>query len=233
MGKTLIAYVDESGDPGKAKGSSQSFTLGALLIDADRWQPIDVDVQEFRRYLNQRFGLPPSVEIKSKTLIRNTQVSREYLLQPNDRRLIYKAHFDFLRANNIATFSIVGHKALKQSVQDSYELVWKKLFEQIQHCESFSGFTNFLLFHDEGENRLIKKIAREARLNARKQNLPIKAIEDPVARDSHHSHFIQFADLVAYSSWRAFYQPAKAVADIAPGSLLMSLDNKHVFEIQI
>ncbi len=207
IGKTLIAYVDESGDPGKAKGSSQTFTLGALLIDVDRWQPIDKAVQEFRKDIFRRFEIPPSEEIKAKTLIRNTQASRCYLLQPNDRRLIDKAQFDFLNSNKVSTLSVIGHKVLKHSTQVSYELVWKKLFEEIQLCDMFSEFTNFLLFHDEGENKLIRKIAREARKSAINGKLPIQAIEDPVPRNSHHSNFIQFADLIAYSSWRAFYEP--------------------------
>lgn len=66
----LIAYVDESGDPGVA--GSRTYVLACVLVDAADWPDAFDKLIRFRRWIRERFGLPVRAEVKANFLIRNS-----------------------------------------------------------------------------------------------------------------------------------------------------------------
>lgn len=64
-----LAYVDESGSPGA--GSSLSFTLGCVLVEAARWPDVFDELLEYRRFLRNTFKIPVRAEVKANYLLRN------------------------------------------------------------------------------------------------------------------------------------------------------------------
>ena len=66
-----LAHVDESGDDGIKRGSSQSYALGCVVIDSRDWASTFDSMIMFRRYVNARFRVPVRAEIKAHFLLHN------------------------------------------------------------------------------------------------------------------------------------------------------------------
>lgn len=53
---TKLIYVDESGDPGVATGSSPYYILTGIIVDAADWKAFHNQIEDFRRQTYQKFG---------------------------------------------------------------------------------------------------------------------------------------------------------------------------------
>lgn len=67
--RMLLAYVDESGDPGMRKGATRTYTLVCVLVDADQWPRAFEEFLKFRRELRNEFKIRPGDEIKANYLM--------------------------------------------------------------------------------------------------------------------------------------------------------------------
>lgn len=102
--------------------------------------------------------------------------------------------------------------AVRGRLSSTRELAWNSLFQRLSklHDHDRPGEKSpILLVHDEGEDLTIRKLARRARRYLTAGSAygtgPIRLsarwlLDDPVSRQSHHSLFIQCADLVAYAA---------------------------------
>ena len=223
-GDTVLAYIDESGDPGFGSSrASTTFTLGVVLVSAASWNANFNQVLEFRRRLKRAFGVPVRAEIKANYLIRGSGDLTELNLSPRERFLIYRAHMDFLANSNMKVFAVVGHKQSGQSGLSVYQNVWQTTLQRLERTTRTWNNAPLVLIHDEGENHEIRRMVRKSRrhltagsaFDDRKFTMEFdRLIDDPIARHSHESYFLQFADLVAYAGFRRLYEPTAAIKQV-------------------
>jgi hypothetical protein len=221
----LIAYIDESGDTGNDPGrSSKTYTLGCVLVESDTWNTSFDNLIAFRRRLKQTYGVPIRAEVKANYLIRNSGTFKNSNLNPNDRRMIYKAHLNQLsQDSNLRAFGIIIHKTMSYSGKDVFGFAWTTLLQRLERTSYGLGNVPILIVHDEGENASIRKLARWSRrrlssgsiIGGGSRHLPFsKLLDDPIPKASHESYFLQLADLVAYAAFRRIYAPSHSVSGV-------------------
>jgi hypothetical protein len=222
----LIAYVDESGNT----GTSKTYTLGCVLIDADVWPETFNAVIAFRRFLRARFGLPVRAEMKANYLLRNEGPFKELALPEDMRRIIYRQTMRLHSKIGLRTFAVVIRKremGEHNADLNCRDVAWDYMLQRLRNQTELKplGPNTVLLVHDEGEQATIRKLARKARragtagsmLGTGQLKVPFaKLIDDPVSRDSRHSYFIQLADMAAYAAFRKLYPPPERLVQIVP-----------------
>lgn len=222
----LLAYVDESGNTGDvSSGGSLTYALGCVLVDADLWPSAFDEMLMFRRRLRATFGLPMRAEVKANYLLRNSGDLRSLGLGPGARHIIYRAHMRVLEALHARAFAIVVDKrGVHRPPAGHFDLAWEGLLQRLERTSTAEKAT-FMVMHDEGEDDAIRRWVRRARryLTAGSaygvgsfQNSARLLVDDPVARRSKQSYFIQMADLVAYAAFRAVVAPGPAIAQVCP-----------------
>lgn len=228
-----MAYVDESGDTGVTTGSSLTYTLGCVLVDADLWPNAFDEMLEFRRRLRSTYGLPMRAEVKANYLLRNSGPFRKFSLGPAERRLIYRAHLRVLADLPARAFAITVDKRNKQTTpSDVFDLAWEGLLQRLERTSTKEKAT-FMISHDEGENDAVRRWVRRSRrfLTAGSasgtgslSNPAKRLVDDPIARKSDHSYLIQLADLVAYAAFRSVVPPGNAIAKVCPQQMWAEID---------
>ena len=223
----LLAYVDESGNTGAInRGGSVTYTLGCVLVSAERWPSSFDQMLAFRRRLRDRFKIPMRAELRSSDLVRGGGDFRPLNLAPGERHLVFRSQLRALSQFDVRAFAIVVDKRTQAS-DACFDLAWEGLLQRLERTSSVEK-QPFMLLHDEGEDERIRAWARRSR-----RHLPAGSaygsstirrrasllIEDPSPRSSKHSYFIQAADLVAYSAFRAVVPPSQAVATVCPGAM--------------
>lgn len=221
----LIAYVDESGDTGPdLEKSTSTYTLGCVLVNATDWNRSFNDLISLRRRIKLRYGIPVRAEIKSNFLIRSSGDLKNLGLNPNDRQMVFRSHLDQMaKSGTLKAFGIVIHKTGLATKGEVFDEAWITLLQRLERTSRARGDEPVLLIHDNGENEAVRKIARRSRrmLTAgsmrddRYFSVPFhQLIDDPVARSSDQSYFLQLADLVAYSAFRNLYPPSENIGKI-------------------
>ena len=230
----LIAYVDESGDTGSVSTkSSASYTIGCVLVNAADWSKSFDDLVAFRQRLKKKYEIPVRSEIKSNYLIRSSGSLSKLGLQPNDRKIIFRAHLNQMAATNTyGAFGVVVRKTGHASKKEVFEEAWVTLLQRLERTSHHSGDQPVLLIHDNGENEAIRRLTRwsRRRLTAGSMSggnslfVPFQnLIDDPVSRSSDQSYFLQLADLVAYAAYRNLYKPGPAVANVVDSKMWNNL----------
>jgi hypothetical protein len=228
----LLAYVDETGGTGAlAKpGAHLSYTLGCVLLDEADWISAFDTMIQFRRKLKTHFGIPVRAELKANYLIRGSGPLRPLGLAPNQRKLIFRYHLQLLARLNARAFAVVVDKAPNNLYGDQcLWLGWETLLQRLERTSHYSAAPkpNIMLVHDEGENDKVRKFWRRSRRflpagsalgTGSIRNVGTMFLDDPIARASHQSYFIQLADIVAYAAWRSHTPPGASVGAIVPGS---------------
>jgi hypothetical protein len=225
----LLAYVDESGNTGDPDhGGSLTYALGCVLVDADLWPTAFDELLAFRRNIKGTFGVHMRAEIKANFLLRNSGDLRRYGLGHGARHIIYRAHLRVLEQLPARAFAVVIDKRAKGLTPFGYfDLAWEALLQRLERTGSKEKST-FAVIHDEGEDDAIRRWVRRARRHLTAgsafglgtlSNPASMLIDDPVARRSHQSYFVQLVDLVAYASFRAVIAPSPAIARVCPSSM--------------
>jgi hypothetical protein len=221
----FLAYIDESGNVGDVnRGGTLTFTLGCILVSAAVWPDVFDQIIDFRRYLRDVFGVPVRAEIKANYLIRNSGPFASLNLTEIKRHKIYRASLRLHEKLDLSTFAVVIKKDAMPDQTDPRLKAWEFM---LQRLERFSTKSNVpvLVVHDEGESHLIRAWARKARragiagsrFGTGILKRPFRGlIDDPVARNSAHSYFIQMADLSAYAAFRRLYEPSPKIALVVP-----------------
>lgn len=222
----LLAYVDESGDTGDVAkpGASLTYTLGCVLVDADRWPTAFDEMLAFRRRLKQKFGLPMRAELKANYLLRNSGPLRSLNLGPGARRTIYRAHMRVMSTLPARVFAVVVDKRAKHDMPaaEVFNLAWEGLLQRLERTSTKENST-FVVIHDEGDDENIRKWVRRSRRyltagsaygTGSRQHAARLLVDDPVSRRSHQSYLVQSADLVAYAGFRALIPPGPGVAAV-------------------
>ena len=111
---------------------------------------------------------------------------------------------------------------------DPEATAWEWLLQRLER-RSYYESRPALLIHDQGDRKGLDKRIRTAARKSRRAgtagsrfgtgilNVPFhRLIDDPVPRRSAESYFLQFADLVAYASFRRLYPPPPRPGQIVP-----------------
>lgn len=224
-----FAYVDESGNSGW--NGSRTFTLGCLLVEAERWPDIFDDVLDFRRSLRDKFRLPVRAEIKANFLIRNGGPLRPLALSESARFSIYRSHMRLVPKLGCHAFAIVidknKMKATNKTSTDPRDVAWEFLLQRLERFTT-KGKTFISLIHDEGHEDRVRALARKARragtagsaFGSGSLKRPARRLlDDPVPKKSHESYFLQFGDLIAYAAFRKIVPPGINVAKVVPQTM--------------
>jgi len=218
----LMAYVDESGDPGTNRRSSRSYTLGCVLVRADNWPDAFKRFVTFRQELREDFQLRLKDEVKANYLLHDGGELGRLHLSFDQKREIYDRHMRLVPSLPARTFAIVIHKDrhVRDTAMDTTRRAWIYLAQRLSNACSQYSEKSLMVIHDEGENREIRRLLRKSRhylisgsgyrpqAYRRLPGLPL--VDDPVPRQSHHSYFTQMADLVAYAGYRRAFPPIRS-----------------------
>lgn len=213
-----FAYIDESGNTGPvAKGGTRTFTLGCMLVPVDAWTDrLDVMV-EARRSIRRAYGIRMQDELKANYLLKGRGPLHDLQLGDGQRRDIYKR---LLHASNIVSsgvFAIVIDKERLSPAKDPFDTAWEYLLQRLR-IRSEMAERPIVVVHDDGDRERVRKIHRRfRRFSFAPGGTGVAApllVEDPVARDSRNSYFVQSADLLAYSAFRAVQPPSPRQASV-------------------
>lgn len=211
----FLVYVDESGDSGLVNSPTRYFVLTGLVVHELRWQKYLEQLLDFRRRIRAKYGLRLYQEIHSAHFI--TRPGALVSIKRNDRLAILREFADELATmNDINLINIVIDKQGKAPDYDVFEMAWKVLIQRFENTMSYRNFPGpanpderGMLFPDRTDDKKLQQLLRRMRRYNPVPNqssygggyrnlLLTNIIEDPNFRESHHSHFVQTADLSAY-----------------------------------
>ncbi len=228
----ILAYSDESGDSGDINhGGSLTYTVGCVLVNSDTWPSAFNALLNFRRQLRTDYGISVRAELKANYLISGSGPLRKIRLTPGQRQAIYRAHLRQLALLDMRAFAVVVDKRSPELRDPVDRLAWQTIMERLERTSNGERVA-FSLFHDNGNNLLVRSVARKARrrITAGSAYGPgqitlaaQRFVDDPVPRDSAESYLVQLADLVAYAGFRTLIAPGRAVRQVAPSDLWLDL----------
>ena len=71
-----IAYVDESGDPGRNLTITRYFTLSGIILADSNWRVFLEKVKTFRKELKRDFGVTLKADLRATDLWRKKAILR-------------------------------------------------------------------------------------------------------------------------------------------------------------
>jgi len=204
-----------------------TFTLGCVLIEAERWPDVFDDMIDYRRYLRDRFKIPVRAELKANYLLRNGGPLRPLHLSEGARFAVYRGHMRLQAKLGLKCFAIMIRKNVMEArglTLNPRHVAWEYLIQRLERFTTKEK-THVVVFHDEGEGGIARTLTRKARragsagsaFGTGSLKRPARLLlDDPVSRKSHESYFLQLADLDAYAAFRSYYPPPKRPINIVP-----------------
>ena len=205
-----ISYLDESGDDGYPRYSSEIFALSNVYMHYQQWKENFERIREFRRLLRQDFGLPVKTEFHTKYFLLNKNPYRQFNFSDANRITIVDLFCDLigdldLRIINVA---IIKPRILRPDYK-VLDTAVKYLVQRIENDlqPSQNPQAKFLMITDPGRIAKMRWTTRRiqqinyipSRFGPQPYRREITAlIEDPLPKDSRESYFIQVADLVVF-----------------------------------
>ena len=232
-----LYYIDESEGP-------TCYVRSALGVDAERWNDMFTDIQEWRRELQKPYGIPPDRELHAcdllagrGMLVRNGGVNER--LTPRQGAEVF---MDGLRRIEDAASSIGGVEVInvclrKPDVKAYEQVSLDRLLNRINASVKAAGRHAFLIF-DEGKERMITRAYRRLRIfnpvpsryerweeGERTRNIPVEnVIGGPAFRNSDSDHLLQMADLIAHALLKQEEEPLPRVENLGIGDAFSILD---------
>ena len=203
-----IAYVDESGDPGRNTRLTTYFTLSGIILVDSNWKIFLEKVKAFRQGLKRDFGLPLRADLRASDLWYNSGDFRKLSLNYADRTRIFRRTAEFLRYSQevtILTVSIDKGSPQLPSTAKISEIAWTMFFQRYENW--LMGKQELgIIVNDEGYDKMVRLLSRKMRVynpipshyGGYYQAPVVKIIEDPFSRHSQYSYFVQLADMSAY-----------------------------------
>ena len=204
--------MDESGDPGVHPGSpTPTYTVSAVLVRDSEWMAAFDQLIGFRRWIRDTFGVRMREEIKASDLVKGSGPWSRRPYGDHVRRRIFRSYMRFqAKGGLLRACAVVIDKSKCATTADVRELAWKTALERLERYATAESET-VLLIPDVGEYEYRRALARRVRRYSRvgsatgvgSLSRPFKQlVDDPVARKSHESYFIQLADFNAYAAYR-------------------------------
>jgi hypothetical protein len=201
----LVAYVDDSGD-------SHAAALAAVVVRADQWLGVLDHMVRFRRRLSAELGIRMARELKATDLVSGGGPWRTTATPIRTRFGVYKRALQLLDTMPEQVWVMAAVVPDRNALDEPpASRLWELLLERLERLTKAEDAT-CLLVPDDGNTRTVRSIARRRRRVAFAPSAygtsglkrPFgRLVEDPVFRDSKDSYLTQWADLVAYASFRA------------------------------
>lgn len=201
--------MDESGDDGFPKYSSEIFVLTSVYMDHQVWKNNYTKLMEFRRFISKNYHIPVKLELKIHDLLHDKNPYREMCLKNQIRVEIFDKYFQMLTQLELKIINVVINK--KNITLQEYSVLEKALTYNIQRIENDlkenSGLKKFMIITDEGRLNKMRDITRKIQkvnfIPSIYQPQPYRKeiecmIEDPLSKNSKESYFIQIADTIAW-----------------------------------
>lgn len=198
----VLSYIDDSGDDGYPKYSSQLFILTVCYFDESLFNSNFEKVKIFRKKLKTKYNLPVGLELHMRELIQNKKPYTGIGLTKVTRKKIIDEIYNFIgSAELFINFVNVVVDKKKIRTGENFNVLDNCLKYLIRRVENdlMNFNTSFICISDEGRVKVMNKTARKIRrydpiLNI---NKPIeRMIEDIFVKNSKDSFFIQFSDCV-------------------------------------
>ena len=232
-----LYYIDESEGP-------TCYVRSALGVDAERWNDLFTDIQEWRRELQKRYGIPPDRELHACDLLagrgmlaRNGGANER--LTPRQGAEVF---MDGLRriedsASNIGGVEVINVCLRKPDVKAYEQVSLDRLLNRINASVKAAGRHAFLIF-DEGKERMITRAYRRLRIfnpvpsryerweeGERTRNIPVEnVIGGPAFRSFDSDHLLQMADIVAHALLKQEEEPVPRVENLGIHDAFSILD---------
>ncbi len=237
-----LLFIDESGDDGVVKGSSEFYILAGVAVEDIHWKETFWKLREFRNHIAQKFGLIVS-EFKGYDLFSHRGKFFNSTLGPDDQKWICEQFLDLICASlKVDLHVLTKSKREFLSRQQPSMRNLQKLFRQEAWTIFLKNYEQYLLsrskaadypqtglvFFDQNHEKHVRSIVRQF---SRKFDLQAEfpgagLIEDVVFYRSEMSLFVQLADFVASASFRAFAgKRDKDLFEVSP-QLLQNLITK-------
>lgn len=213
-----LLFIDESGDDGVVKSSSEFYILAGVAVEDRFWKETFWKLFNFRQLLFQKYGLRIE-ELKGEHLFQHEGYLFNTKLEPFDEKWICENLIDLICSDlKVACLVLAKSKndflarhpePLLNPVKLFREEMWREyLFRYEQYLLQKSLASGHpqtaMIFYDRNQERHVKNLVREfARRFDLERSFPAAGvIEDVVFYDSKMSLFIQLADFLASVSLR-------------------------------
>jgi hypothetical protein len=220
----FLMYVDESGDSGLPVDNSPTkyFCLSGLVVHELLWQDIFDQLTDFRRWVRRRYGVQMEDELHHAEMVGKPKKLAESIkdLPKHQRLAIIRNHADALaRIHGLSVINVLVNKTTGKMIDKEavFRGAWYRLFQRFENTIQYRNFPGpknpserGLVFPDRTDAERLRRYMNRMRVrnpirvpgNSGSFNIddrPIRSlIEDPIVRDSHHSYFVQAADLCVF-----------------------------------
>jgi hypothetical protein len=204
-----IMYVDESGDPGSANGSSEYFILSGLIMHYKSWYgKLDL-LKRMRKYFKKKYGLNINVEIHAKELFRVSSLKAYKKIRKAERVKILKEYAELIPKifKDCWLINVCLHKKNFAPGTDFTLLAFKRLITFYDMFLSTAVNDEGIIISDEADERKLRTLLKKMRIynpvqaqhsGKTDESRITKVIEDILHRNSADSYFVQTVDVIAY-----------------------------------
>lgn len=210
-----LMYVDESGDPGKAPGSSEHYILSGVIIHYKQWSNKLDRLKKFRKYISQKYNLGVNTEIHATELLRIKKIKAYTRIKKSDRIKILNEYATYIPNifKGCKVINVSFNKSKLDLVDDIPKLAWGRLISRYDSYLKKTVKDEGMIFADEGNDATMRLLLRKMRVYnpirsywGGTYNAKItKIIEDVTFRKSNSSYFIQTVDVIAFLLYRMDY----------------------------
>ncbi len=198
-----FVYVDEAGDDGQP-GASPLFVVSALYFRYEVWGNLLDKTLVFRRRLREVFGIPVRYELHTRPLLR-LKKPFSALSHVTAQQILF-GFCSFLASLPVRSVHVVIHKKTRVErpiLDTAFTFVAQRIANDLLKIHEQN---KALIITDAGREASMRKILRRLRrynpVPSRKENkfrdLPLSLfLEDPLAKQSHQSYFLQMVDCLA------------------------------------
>ncbi len=211
----VLSYFDESGDDGFPQRSSDTFVLASFSMLETAWKANFAQLLQFRRSISKEYNFPVKEECHTREFIQDKNPYHGKFSPEARRELLFKyvAVLATLKMRGIVV--VIDKTKIKNN---EYDVLEKAFTYNIQRIENSlrdqarkvqQPLERFMIITDEGRVGKMGKVARKIqRINyipsryempGTRQEIQL-LIEDPLAKSSAESYFIQAANTLAFIS---------------------------------
>jgi hypothetical protein len=209
----FIVYMDETGDDGFPKYSSEYFILTSLYFHFESWKPNFAKLKNLRKQLKDDYGFPIGLEFHTKDFLFNknpyNQLFKNSVPQQAD---ILAKYIECICDLDLKIINVIIDK--QKILKPNYDVLDTALTYSVQRLENDITIKNsrnkYIIITDEGRVGKMRKVVRKmqvinyvpSKYSDKSRNIAIQGlIEDPLPKDSKESLFIQTVDLISYLSF--------------------------------